>query len=297
MAALINMLLRPVLIFQMSLMLMYPKEPISPVPDVTHAPTSSPISTPTPTEAPKKKAVFSYFSGMYILNESPSIDSSNNDYWWVSSGGQLLVANEKASTIQGDAAEGSRWNNAYSQSNPTDTDNGLHPQNIFRLVNKQSHKNVVQSVYFKINKDNLSDSPQRNESNGLLLFNRYIDENNLYYIGVRVDGGVVVKKKVNGGYTTLSYVKYFPGEYDRNSSANLLPKETWIGLKSEIYNNDSNETVIKVYLDENDTGVWRLVLESKDSTAELQNAGFGGIRTDFMDVEFSRYQVREINLP
>ena len=127
--------------------------------------------------------------------------------------------------------------------------------------------------------------------------NRYQNGNNLYYAGIRVDGNAIIKKKLNGKYYTLASSKIFPGTYNRISNPNLLPKNKWIGLKTEV-TNVNGKVNIKLYVDEGRTGNWVLVLDKTDSGGRfgtpITSAGYGGIRTDFMDVEFEEFW--EINL-
>jgi len=273
----------------------------SPAPTlVLPAPT---ITIPNPTAAtvysPRPKKTFTdNFSGTAIISETARVGSSGSPNWWLSSGGSFNINNGTAQTIQGDLPQSSKWQNIYAESNSIDTDSGLHPQNIFRLTTKTQWLNFTQQAYFKINKDNLSDSPQRNESNGLFFFNRYVDENNTYYTGIRVDGGVVVKKKINGVYYTLAYQQHIPGSYSRETNPNLLPKQKWIGLKSEVQTNNNNEVQIKVFVDIGKTGDWKLILDTVDSpkrseTVQILDPGYGGIRTDFMDVEFADFRIEE----
>src|SRR3989338_3479902 len=137
---------------------------------------------------------FSYsFSVDGSLQESGSMDKSTSPFWWLNSGGLFILKDGLGMTIQGDLNAANKWNIAYASANPVDTDIGYRPQNIFRLVTKSKWQNFDQRVYFKITKLNMSESPNRNASNGFLLFNRYIDGDNLYYTGVRVDGSVVIK--------------------------------------------------------------------------------------------------------
>jgi hypothetical protein len=97
----------------------------------------------------------------------------------------------------------------------------------------------------------LSDSEYRNESNGVLLFNRYKDGDNLYYSGIRVDGQAVIKKKIKGKYFTLVEKELFgkDGDYDRKSNPNLIPQGKWIGIKS-VLKNEGEAVDIKLYVDE-----------------------------------------------
>jgi len=161
-------------------------------------------------------------------------------------------------------------------------------------------KNFTQEVYFKIIKNNLSNSPNRNASNGLLLFNRYQDEYNLYYTGIRVDGYAVIKKKVNGIYYTMAYKPLFvDDEYNWVTNPNLIPIDSWIGIKSVVINNQDDEVNIKVYIDKDRTGDWTLVAETTDNNKDfggkaITNAGHAGIRTDFMDVLFDDYKITSL---
>lgn len=200
--------------------------------------------------------------------------------------------------MQGSLPAGSKWQRTYAASNPLDTDNGFHPQNILRLVTRSKWQDFRQEAYFRITRDQLSRSPNREGHNGLLLFNRYQDGQNLYYTGVRVDGNAVIKKKINGRYYTMAFRKIYPGTYNRSSNPNLLPKDTWIGLRSEVVNNSNGTATIKLYVDNGRTGKWTLAAEAVDngkSYSEVIRApGYGGIRTDFMDIEFDDYRMTNI---
>ncbi len=233
------------------------------------------------------------------LQEAGSLGSSNSPYWWVSSGGYMNMNSGRGWTVQGSLPDSNSWRLLYNNNNPLDTDNGYHPQNIFRLVTKQTTwKNINQQAYFKITKDNLSASPNRNQSNGLLFFNRYIDQYNLYYTGIRRDGSAVIKKKQNGTYYTLSQpFGIFPGTYNAVTSPNLLPLNTWLGLKSEVTTLVDGSVSIKLYMDKNWNNNWKLIAEAIDNGkygAPILQGGSGGIRTDFMDVMFDQYKLEEI---
>jgi hypothetical protein len=227
------------------------------------------------------------------------MSESSNKNWWLNSGGQLIYDNGIGKTVQGKLSSLNPWRVAYKLDNPEDTDNGYHPQNIFRLVTRSKWKNFVQQVYFKINADNLSTSPNRNESNGILLFNRYQSGQTLYYTGLRVDGAAVVKKKYNGTYYTVASKPIFPGKYNRDNKPNLLPKNTWIGIKSEVSTSSSGDVSLKIYIDVGKTGKWTLVLETKDIKNKygkdvISKEGYAGIRTDFMDIEFSGFKITQL---
>lgn len=238
------------------------------------------------------------FANTITIEEAGSMSESRDSYWWLSSGAYIYKTDGRAKTVQGELPLSSKWQKEYQSSNPTDTDNGYHPQNIFRLVTKSKWQNLRQQVYFQIIKDQLSTSPNRGPHNGLLLMSRYIDEDSLYYTGIRVDGSAVIKKKKDGTYYTLGYKKIFPGTYNKNTNPDLLPKNKWLGLRTEIKNNADQTVNIKLFMDQSWTGNWKLILEAKDDArsfggAAITSGGFGGMRTDFMDVIFDGYNIEK----
>lgn len=238
------------------------------------------------------------FEKSRIIEESGEIYETKDPDWSVSSGAYVYVSEGIGKTVQGELPRSDIWFEEYAGENPVDTDGGVHPQNIFRLVTMSYWKNLEQRAYFRITGNHMSDSPNRNGSNGLLFFNRYQDHNNLYYVGIRVDGAVTIKKKKKGTYYTLAHKQIFPGEYKRESNMTLLPQNTWIGMKSTVETLNDQTVLIKVFLDRTNNGNWELILETKDDGvtyggAPFLEAGRGGIRTDFMDVEFDNYQISE----
>lgn len=239
------------------------------------------------------------FEGQYILEETGSMIEGKNTEWWLDSGGRLFVQNGIAKTISGNLEDEDRWRLEYNKQNPIDTDNGYHPQNLLRLISKQKWNNFIQEAYFTIISDNLSLSENRNDSNGIFLLNRYVDSNNLYYTGLRVDGAAVIKKKIDGIYYTLDYKSIIPGTYDRLSNPSLLPKNVLIGLRS-IVSSSNNKVNIKFYIDIGGRGDWELVLDIIDDgnlTGKLINSPASiGIRTDFMDVAISGYKVENVGM-
>lgn len=234
------------------------------------------------------------------LYEAGSMEQSTSAYWWVDSGAYLNISDNLGKTVQGNLETSDFWRLAYFKSNPVDTDNGYHPQNIFRLIAKYKIKDFQVSTYFKITNNNFSSSPNRNESNGLLLIGRYADNDNLYYAGVRVDGSAVIKKKINGTYFTLGTKNIFSkNPYKKDTNPNSLPINTWIGLKVEINDKPDGTVNIKLFTDVNKTNNWTLVLEANDDNKTyggkaITSEGYVGIRTDFMDVEFSNFKVDKI---
>ncbi len=233
-----------------------------------------------------------------VLDEAGKMDDSSSPYFWLNSGGQFYLKDGTGKTVQGELAKFNKWRLAYAASNPTDTDNGYHPQNILRLVTRSKWQSFQQEIYFKITKLNMSASSNRNASNGILFFNRYQNGSNLYYAGIRVDGAAVIKKKINGIYYTLTYKSFYKADapYNRDTNPNLIPNQKWIGLRSEIVTSSDNTVSIKFFVDRDKTGNWILAAEAKDDGktyggAAFLNEGYAGIRTDFMDVEFDEYKI------
>ncbi|HWP61398.1 MAG TPA: hypothetical protein VN495_02245, partial [Candidatus Paceibacterota bacterium] len=109
------------------------------------------------------------FNSPGILQEAGSMQQSTSPYWWLNSGGEFIITNGVGETMQGVAPLLNKWRVAYALSNPVDTDNGTHPQNLFRLVSKGQWENLSAEAHFYIVADNLSSSSNRNQSNGLLL--------------------------------------------------------------------------------------------------------------------------------
>src|SRR4051812_17365169 len=58
------------------------------------------------------------------LVEAGSITDSTSGYWWVNSGGRLLLSSGLGSTIHGSLPSTDAWRVLYAANNPTDTDNG-----------------------------------------------------------------------------------------------------------------------------------------------------------------------------
>jgi len=250
---------------------------------------------------PDNKIIFAdSFDQDLTLEESGDIKTGTNPHWSVSSGAYLFSKSGVGATMMGDLPDIDPWFARYQKSSPADTDNGAHPQNIFRLVMLNKALNFEQEAYFKIRRYNQSDSPERKATNGLFLFNRYQDSDDVYYSGIRVDGYSSIKKKINGQYHTMKYedvLEVIP--YNRESNPNLLPLDTWIGLKSRVENKGENALSIKLYMDMGRTGVWKLIADTEDDGKKfggkiINQPGFGGIRTDFMDVEFDDYKMVEL---
>ncbi len=233
-----------------------------------------------------------------VLQEAGSMAESPSPYWWVNSGAKLIVKDGLGMTVQRELPANDYWRKLYAQTNPLDTDNGYHPQNIFRLVSKQTWGSAMHEMSFRITRNNFSSSPNRDGYNGVLFFARYKDGSNLYYAGVRSDGGATIKKKIGGTYYTLASGQAFgtKGSYNRTSNPSLLPVNTWMGMKLEAKNNADGSVSLQLLLDKENDGTYASILSVKDTGtggAPIKS-GSSGIRTDFMDVEFDNFRVRDL---
>ena len=258
--------------------------------------------TPAATQPADDAAVVRRFSDDFSVNatveEAGDISESADSDWWLGSGAFFYRAEGTGRTVRGSLEAGSKWQTLYRKNDPGETDDGEHPQNIFRLVLRKEWRNLIQQSYFKIIEYRQSSDEHRSASNGLLLFNRYRDEDNLYYTGIRVDGTAVIKKKVDGAYYTMASKRIYAGEYDRESNPNLLPTDTWIGIRSEVSDNDDGTVAIRLFIDRDRSGKWEFALEAEDDGKSfggeaIRGEGYAGIRTDFMDAQFDDYTIAE----
>lgn len=256
-----------------------------------------------PTVGPRALASSGFRDGFDVdgaLEESGSMGESTSAGWWLNSGGYLLREAGVGKTIQGTLPANDRWRLAYASSNPLDTEDGYRPQNVFRLVSRDSWRDFDQQVAFRIRRINLTDSPSRDAWSGIFFFVRYLDGDDTYYAGLRVDGAAVVKKKLGGTYSTLGYRRLYAGAFDRWAEPNLLPEGTWIGMRCVTTTTAGGSTHLRLYVDDPSLGEgWTPVLEVEDggsgpSGPSIAEAGFAGIRTDFMDVELEEYSALPI---
>lgn len=233
-----------------------------------------------------------------VLNESGSSAEASSPYFWLNSGGRLILDDHVGQTQQGPLPANNPWRLLYNQNNPLDTDNGYFPQNLFRLITKSTWGNVAEQVRFNIRRMNLTDTPNRDGYSGILLMSRYQSGQTLYYAGLRQDGKSVIKKKVNGTYHTLAMDEVWPGSYHRLTNPNLIPERQWMGLKMTT-DNVPGGVKVSLYLDENDNGQWERLLEVTDTNgtgglSAITGSGSAGIRTDYMDVIFDNYKLRNL---
>ena len=228
------------------------------------------------------------------------MDESRSQYWWLSSGGSLILQNGQGMTLHGEQEEGSALQEHYATYNNEHSDGGLHPQNIFRLVTRSMWKNFSQEIYVKMDEINMSDSSDRDGSDGVLLFNRYQDQDTLYYTGIRVDGSAVIKKKYEGTYTTLAIESLFQtgsSSYDRDTNPNFIPGKTWMGIRSVVTSLENGNVQIQLYVDQNASGNWQLIAQAIDDGTKggpvISSAGYGGVRMDYMDATMDNYYIYE----
>ena len=237
------------------------------------------------------------FNSPGTLLETGSMGESSSPYFWVNSGAKLVIGKEgSGGTVSGKLPISDPFRVLYSSNNALDTESGYHPQNIFRLLTRSIWGDLEQELTFRITNQNLADSPNREGHNGILLMSRYSDQYNLYYAGIRNDGEAIIKKKVNGSYYTLASVQIFgvKGQYDRTTTPSLLPKMKWMRMKVQVTDQKDGSVKIRLLLDRENDGSFVSILSAVDQGVggePLHKAGYAGIRTDFMDVEFDNYRV------
>lgn len=237
-----------------------------------------------------------------ILEEVDSMEKTSSPYFWLNSGARFILKAGIGETLHGELPKYSKWRVAYSNANNVDTDDGYHPQNIFRLITRSRWQNIRQEVRFNVSKTNLSTSPERDAWSGVLLFTRYLDANNLYYGGLRMDGKVVIKKKIGGTYFTLVEKPFIRSNlsYDRFTAPTLIPQGEWLGVRTEVKNEANGTVDLKVYVSLDGGVSWSLGAEVKDDGVSyggpaFLDEAFAGIRSDFMDIKFDDYKIQTIN--
>jgi hypothetical protein len=257
------------------------------------------LARPAPPAPASPSSLLYTFNGTGTLEEAGSMGESTSPYFWLDSGGRLFIEGGVGATIEGDLPEDDKWRMLYAKSSATDTDDGAHPQNLFRLVTRSQWDDFTEEAGFFIVRDHLSESPNRNASNGLLLMSRYVDGSTLYYAGIRVDGTAVIKKKYHGTYYTMAEVKAFPGAYSGSrDTTNLLPHGVWISLKSETVTEANGAVSVTLSL-RLPGEAWRTLVSATDDgtygdTPPILGPAYAGIRTDFMDVEFRHYLLSKL---
>lgn len=239
-----------------------------------------------------------YIKGDYVLEEVGNPSLSTHADWWLNSGAYFYVTGGIGNTVSGSLAAGNAWVKRYYDYNPESTDDGIHPQNIFRLISRVSAVDSTQEACFSIEDTHVSAGEKRNQSNGLLFMSRYQDDGDtLYYAGIRVDGHAVIKRKYKGEYETLAEEAVFGIDrmYDRDTEPQLLPEHLWVGIKTQTNTNTHGQPVLTLWLDPECHGHWDTVFSVVDtSDTPVMTSGNIGIRTDFMDVSVKEYKATYI---
>jgi hypothetical protein len=234
------------------------------------------------------------FNAAGVVHETGSMNESSSPYFWLNSGAKLIIKDGIGSTVLGALSSKDRWYTMYNKSSSVDTDGGKYPQNLFRLVTRSKWDNNAQEIKFNIASVNLTNTPNRDGYSGILLMSRYLDGDNLYYAGIRMDGKAIIKKKYKGTYYTLATKQVFSGTYNKTSNPNLIPEDKWMRLKSAVKTQSDGSVDITLSLDRGN-GVYETILSAKDTKANgggtINTEGYVGVRTDYMDVLFDNYRI------
>jgi len=259
------------------------------------------ITTNGATVSPTSSSLNYQFKVDGKLEEKGSMSLSSSPYFWLNSGGRLILEGGVGKTIQGRLPTNDYWRTLYGKSNALDTDNGYLPQNLLRLVTKSKWDNFEQSVKFKIENVNLTNTPNRGGYSGILLMSRYQDSANLYYAGIRMDGTSVIKKKYKGTYYTIASGPVFKSAtaYNRDTNPNLIPTNAWMGLKTSAVTASDGSVTVKLFIDRNNSGTWEQLLSVVDKPgtnggSPVTGPAYAGIRTDYMDVLFDDYNFKSL---
>lgn len=243
----------------------------------------------------EKSITLSSEEGDRTIEETGKPEASTDPHWWLNSGAYLYITGNVARNVHGTLPENDPWRTRYQASNATDTEHGARPQNIFRLISKRSWENASQVAYFKIIAENKTESPRQSPSNGIFFYQHFKDRNNTYYVGIRLNGHIIIYKKAAGVYHTLAIVPFFVRPSLTKKVESILPHNQWIGLRSDIIRQDDG-VHISLFIDPGETGTWIQSLEVVDS-GELGGPpiteGHAGIRSDFLDLEIKDYRVTE----
>jgi hypothetical protein len=198
-------------------------------------------------------------------------------------------------TIQGELPMNDPMRITYAHTTPQETDNGFHPQNVFRLLSKGTWDSFRQDVKIHVDGQNLFSAGNIHAYNGINLVSRYQDGNNFYVAGIRMDGNAVIKKKVGGTYYTLATKQYMSGTYNAEKNPSLIKDGSDLRLRNEVVTNADGTVSIRLYVDETGNGTWKLIAQALDngktSGAVIAKAGRVGIFSDFMDLSVDNYSV------
>ena len=238
---------------------------------------------------------------MYTFNSDGKVEEANSmketwsPYWWVISGGRLVIANGVGSTFSGELSPSDSLYKIYTLKDKITYDNGTHPQNAFQMLSLYQIGNLSTQIYFNRIKDNFSNFANRHAYNGEAIVARYQDVNNYYYGGLRADGNLIIKKKKNGVYQNLAIKKILSGTYNDSTNPDLIPLKKWIGLKMVITDSASGVPTISLYTDIGKTDTWKLEISVIDDFATFGDAiptsGYVGVQSDFADMQFDNFKL------
>jgi hypothetical protein len=234
------------------------------------------------------------FSTPPVLEETVRMEDSASPEFWLPSGAKFMNDGDAGRTLQGELSADDPWRTTYARTNPTDSDDGFHPQNVFRLVSRTGVENFSEEVVFRVIRTNASDSPNRDGSNGVFTLLRFVGRDDTYAAGVRVDGNAVIKKKRGGRFTTLAINPLFSNgaPYDRAANPNLIPLDRAVRLEGRIRTRAEGDVALRLLVD------GQVVLEAIDGGSSggpmITGQALGGIASDFMDVEFDGLTMRPL---
>ncbi|MDP3963129.1 MAG: hypothetical protein Q8Q39_01395 [bacterium] len=239
---------------------------------------------------------FTYpFTSNGILRETSAKNDSTSPYWWLQSGGLLTISGGAGNTIQGDLSAADPLRIAYAKKTPGLSDNGFHPQNLFKLLTKSAWENGSQQITATISGQNLYAADNVHPWNALSLISRYRDSTTFYLASLRMDGTAVIKKKTANQYYTLASSKVLAGTYDSIANPSLLPEDKPIVLRSDTETAADGSVTIRFYVDIGKTGSWKLAAEAHDTGSAggspITGAGLNGIFGDFMDIRMDDYAI------
>jgi hypothetical protein len=253
----------------------------------------------TPIEKTVSETFFYPFNTIEVFEESASMETSASRYFWLNSGAKLIITDGVGSTIIGPLPIDDPWRSAYAKNNPLGTENGLYPQNVFRLLTQSSWKDFEQVLDFSLLDIHAINTRDRDAFSGIFLMSRYVDSNTLYYAGVRMDGNAVIKKKYQGTYYTLAETQVFSSDipYNRVTFPNLIPTHVWYRMMSRTETTDTGTVRISLFFSKDVFSLPKEVLVATDDGTyfpPIQHQGLAGIRTDYADVQFDNYKLTRL---
>lgn len=109
-----------------------------------------------------------YFSSPGVLYQTATSDKSTSPYWWLKSGYRFQIL-AGIGTVQGSLLPDDKMRLYYASTSPVTTDNGYHPQNVTKLLTKNTWENFTEQIDAKILAENLSNIKNRFAWNAISL--------------------------------------------------------------------------------------------------------------------------------